>query len=136
MMKRISDGYSVTRVGYSHEYNYEGHEGWGFTFEVDANDNPIDLAPEGRINWDKCHEGKADGRKVIDMGIRRNEREERHPAIGRCDCGRTHAMGCGDIYCPCGKIYNSGGQELCDPSLWGEETGESPADIARAFGGN
>lgn len=136
MMRRISEGYGVTRVSYAHEYNYEGHKGWGFTFEVDAHGNPLNLYPEGKANWDKCQTGTVDGRKVIDMGIRREEWEERHPAIGRCDCGQTHDMGRGDIYCDCGRIYNSGGQELCDPSMWGEETGESPADIARAFSGN
>ena len=29
----------------------------------------------------------------------------------------------------CGALYNGSGQRLCDPQFWGEETGESLADI-------
>jgi hypothetical protein len=135
MMRKISEAFSIPRVAYFHEYNYEGYKGWGFDFPVDQNGNPLNVNPASQANWDKCHNGEVDGRKVIDLGIRREEWDERHPSIGQCDCGRRHDMGHGDIYCDCGRIYNSGGQELAPVSQWGEETGESPADIARAFNG-
>lgn len=42
----------------------------------------------------------------------------------------------GDVDCEkCGREYNSSGQLLAPREQWGEETGEHPADIARAFMG-
>lgn len=39
----------------------------------------------------------------------------------------------GDVACPrCGTEYNSAGQELADRRYWGEETGESLAEILTA----
>lgn len=46
-------------------------------------------------------------------------------------CGRTceRWRGEGDITCECGAEYNSAGQRLAPREQWGEETGESYADI-------
>lgn len=60
----------------------------------------------------------------------------RHPEGLQCDCGRfLDWAGFGrDYSCDrCGREYNSGGQDLAPRSQWGEETGEHPADIDRAF---
>jgi hypothetical protein len=55
---------------------------------------------------------------------------EFEPAEGRCYCGRTVVL-----YdpmtntCGCGREYNGSGQELADRRFWGEETGETAADL-------
>lgn len=53
----------------------------------------------------------------------------RHPAIGRCHCGAEVALSGFTNTCECGRDYNMSGQELAPRSQWGEETGESLADI-------
>lgn len=58
----------------------------------------------------------------------------RHYGLGECDCGNHVALGWGDSECrKCGAEYNSAGQRLAPRHQWGEETGEHPADVARAF---
>ena len=60
------------------------------------------------------------------------------PCIIKCDCGQCLEgwRAGGDVDCDrCGREYNASGQLLADRSQWGEETGEHPADIARAFRG-
>lgn len=49
----------------------------------------------------------------------------------RCPCGARVDL-CGFTNpCECRRDYNRSGQLLTDRSLWGEETGEHPADISR-----
>jgi len=50
----------------------------------------------------------------------------------RCSCGAELARyrGQGDQTCPgCGAEYNAFGQRLAPRCFWGEETGETLADI-------
>lgn len=68
----------------------------------------------------------------------RNDDRSIKPMQMRCDCGCTLEgwRAGGDVDCDkCGREYNSSGQLLADRSQWGCETGEHPADIARAFRG-
>jgi hypothetical protein len=49
----------------------------------------------------------------------------------RCDCGRIVTC-CGFTNsCDCGRDYNWNGSQLAPRRFWGEETGESYADIVR-----
>lgn len=64
--------------------------------------------------------------------------DEDSPGVFICDCGHLiedlipHGR---DFDCPvCRAEFNSSGQRLAPREQWGEETGEHPADIARAFG--
>jgi hypothetical protein len=51
------------------------------------------------------------------------------PLIVRCDCGEeVVCMGFTNT-CECGADYNWAGQQLAPRSQWGEETGESLAEI-------
>lgn len=52
------------------------------------------------------------------------------PAVGECDCcGRdVHLYGFTNT-CECGADYNMSGQMLAPREQWGEETGETAADI-------
>lgn len=51
---------------------------------------------------------------------------------GICTCGREVSFQHFTNTCDCGRDYNSSGQELAPRSQWGEETGESLADIMMA----
>lgn len=50
-------------------------------------------------------------------------------AIGRCVCGQIVELGRFTCSCDCGRDYNWNGDELAPREQWGEETGESEADI-------
>lgn len=50
-------------------------------------------------------------------------------AVGRCSCGREVLLRGFTNTCECGADYNISGQRLAPRSQWGEETGESVADI-------
>ena len=53
------------------------------------------------------------------------------PTTVSCHCGRTvHCPGFTNT-CDCGTDYNFAGVRLAPRSQWGEETGESAADILR-----
>ena len=47
----------------------------------------------------------------------------------RCHCGATLVCQGFTNTCDCGRDYNMSGDLLADRSQWGEETGETVADI-------
>jgi hypothetical protein len=49
-----------------------------------------------------------------------------------CACGRKLYCSGFTNTCECGRDYNWGGQMLAPRSCWGEETGETAADILAA----
>lgn len=51
----------------------------------------------------------------------------------RCHCGRIVECRGFTNTCDCGADYNHAGQRLAPRSQWGEETGETAADILRPF---
>jgi len=117
-------------VEYTRFYGCAGKSGAGFSFPCNEN-GEVDLEslhPEARKNYLACNDGTLD---VIDHGILKTERRWKEPAIGKCVCGRTVSLEWFTNHCDCGRLYNWNGTELDDPSTWGEETGEHPADILR-----
>lgn len=52
----------------------------------------------------------------------------------KCQCGATVVCEHFTNTCECGRDYNSNGDLLVARHLWGEETGEHPADIANLTG--
>ena len=53
-----------------------------------------------------------------------------------CECGRgVECIGFTNT-CDCGRDYNMSGELLAPRSQWGEETGESVADILAVDNGN
>lgn len=70
-------------------------------------------------------------RTLEDEGVKCFVWHYRQPAIGECECGREVDLAGFTNECECGRLYNWAGQELCHPSLWGEETGEHPADLRK-----
>jgi hypothetical protein len=119
-------------VTYHRSFHYEGEPGSGFGFDCDEQ-GTVDLealAPAGLANYNRCLRGSTDdGLVIIDAGVERREHHWREPAVGRCDCGREVDLGGFTNTCECGADYNSAGQLLAPRSHWGEETGETAADI-------
>jgi hypothetical protein len=52
----------------------------------------------------------------------------------RCDCGLQLVCSQDINPCKCARDYNMSGQVMAPRNLWGEETGEHPADILLPLG--
>lgn len=73
--------------------------------------------------------------KMHDRGVQERDLSGWEPAIGQCSCGEQVYLDRFTNTCHgCGADYNSAGQRLADRSQWGEETGESAADILAVDG--
>jgi hypothetical protein len=130
-MKIIRRSAQRTSITYSLNFTWRGDSGAGFYFPCDK-DGIVDLeaAPEAaRRNLASCLSGEFN---VVAEGVQVLENAWREPAVGRCDCGREVELAGFTNTCECGLEYNSAGQQLAPREQWGEETGEHPADIARA----
>lgn len=119
-------------VAYSREFRWRDSPSAGFSFDSDATGavDPGALKPAGRENFEKCLDGTYD---VEDAGVSVASWSYRLDAVGLCACGCKVDLGGWTNTCErCGRDYNSAGQELAPREQWGEETGESVADILRA----
>ena len=119
-------------VRYWREFALRDHAHSMYRFPSDA-DGEVDRAalPErARANYDACVAGTLD---VVDRGVWVDERRWRQPALIRCDCrGATVELaGFTNTCTRCGRDYDSGGSLLAPREQWGEETGESLAEILR-----
>ena len=131
-MKIIREASLHDAVTYHRSYHYEGEPGHGFGFNCDEKGvvDIAELAPAGLANYNRCLRGSTDcGLTIIDAGVERREHHWREPAVEKCDCGRRVVLGRFTNTCDCGADYNSAGQRLAPRSQWGEETGETAADI-------
>jgi hypothetical protein len=119
----------VECVQYSRVFNYRGEEGAGFAFDCDEHGvvDTAKMGDAGRENLRKCLAGERD---VVDRGVQKAEWHYYEPAVGRCPCGREVSL---DHHftntCDCGRDFNGSGQLLAPREQWGEETGETAADI-------
>lgn len=131
-MRIIKHAERVECVRYSRDFQWKGsHSGHGFGFQCDEH-GKIDLAalkekPAAFQNYLKClfnHE------EIQDKGTSCHEWSYIEPAEGKCSCGCTVILDSFTNTCDnCGRDYNKSGQELAPRSQWGEETGETLADI-------
>ncbi len=117
----------VTVTSYRLQYDYEGKDNHGFSFECNEQGHvdPYALHPSGRANYEACLSGSVKGSKVVNRGVEKLEHFYFEPAECRCSCGSVvvlHSSWAND--CHCGREFNGSGQELADRSQWGEETGE------------
>lgn len=130
-MKILSKRERIECCSYSHNFDYVGKApGHGFAFRCDAN-GVIDLASmadAGRANYAKCLDGTY---KVHDMGVVKSTWHYMQPAIGECEvCGEGVALhGFTNTCDVCNTDYNMSGARLAPREQWGEETGETAADI-------
>lgn len=116
-----------TKVFYCRAFDYVGHEGWGFSFDCDEHGNVLPFTPDqapAAESYRQCLTGRVGDRLVVDKGVERFEHSYRPTPYGTCQCGAIVYLD-GDtrgegIDCVCGRIYNSGGQELRPRDQWEE----------------
>ena len=130
-MRILNRRWTEVHTSYTREYDLKGGNGSGAAFPCDERGN-VDLdklEPAGRALLERVHGNPA----YVDRGACEHTRQFSHPAIGVCDaCSATVSLERWTNQCDgCGAEYNSEGQRLADRALWGEETGEHPADLGR-----
>lgn len=108
-------------------------EGCGFSFPCDEQGNPLWNEMRG-LAAANCRllmgGGSINGRNGFLPGrVEKREWWCREESLFRCECGEEFEGGSFTYACKCGRHYNWAGQDLAHPSLWGEETGEHPADL-------
>ena len=119
-------------VSYWRDFVFRHYEyaGYGFPCDADGNVEREALPESARANFDRCLSRDAD---VVDRGVRVEERRWIIPAAIRCRCGHGEVeLGGFTNTCDrCGRDYNWNGDLLAPRDQWGEETGESVAEILR-----
>jgi hypothetical protein len=126
-MKILKRSKTYMVASYHRAFDYKGEYRWGFSFACDPDGTVAAhrLVPCARDNYNACLTGVANGREVVDCGVRCDETWVRDPAVGECNHCSAHVVLYGSTNtCECGSEYNSAGQELSPRECWGEETGE------------
>lgn len=113
-------------VEYAHEFDYVDSPGSGYAFDCDAQGNLQSANPNYQVALDAVAKGE-----MTDKGVVKRERSYRHPAVIACDrCDQEVVLDSSWLNtCRCGSDYDGNGSLLAPRSQWGEETGESLADI-------
>lgn len=128
MMEIVSEAEDIVVVEHHLIYDLVDSPGSGFAFPCNKHGK---LLP-GRSDAAKehYHLAKYDDRYEF-KGVREWTHTSRQPAVGRCDCGEKVSLDGFTNPCVCGREYDMGGHILTPRYMWGEETGEHPADISR-----
>ena len=72
--------------------------------------------------------------KVRRIDYTRDDGRQVKRLVIRCDCGLEVVCAQDVNECKCARDYNMSGQAMAPRNLWGEETGETAADILRGIG--
>lgn len=129
MIEIIKKSRQVEHVRYSWVFQRVGaSRGTGFGFSVDEDGDLLGMegAAADNLLYALDHPDE-----YIDEGIEEYRWVVNEPTIGRCSCGEEVVLDGFTNTCECGIDYNWAGQQLAPRYLWGEETGEHWADIAR-----
>lgn len=121
-MEIIRQAFTSVGMEFFLNFPFNGKEESGYSFPCDS-DGVVtsSLNPTARENLRKCLDGTYD---VAKPTLEKREWRNRHPRIGRCECGAGVALQNFTNPCECGRDYNMGGQLLAPRECWGEETGE------------
>jgi hypothetical protein len=128
-MKIVRHADIIVHTVHQLSFDYRGEYAHGFTFPCNEYGNVLldELGPAALNNLDKCLAGEHD---VGEPYVETFEMAHREPAVGLCNhCNREVVLSGFTNTCECGLDYNSAGQQLAPRCQWGEETGESLADI-------
>jgi len=131
-MKIVSKRERIEYTSYQRVFDYADEPGSGFGFPCTAEGViESDMCDAAKENLAHCLTGIAwNGRKLIDRGIATHRATYIKEAVGVCcECGREVYLSGFTCSCECGADYNSSGQRLAPRPQWGEETGESAADL-------
>lgn len=132
MIEIIKESWTEEIVDRWHSFDRKDDTTCGYIFHFDANGDIVSTNPEfATATYEQLRDTGRDSEGIshIDMGMQERTQRYRHPAIGRCSCGAEITLQGFVCSCECGLEYNSCGQQLAPRSQWGEETGESVADI-------
>jgi hypothetical protein len=114
------------------EFRYLEDSGAGFGFNCNER-GQVDITTMNDAafaNYRGCLAGNVNGKAVYCDGIREWKNRYTEPGEGRCSCGEIVLLDGFTNTCDrCGADYNYAGQLLAPRSQWGEETGETAADI-------
>lgn len=141
MIRIIQRRERKTSTSYDRVFDYVDQPGRGFSFRCDEAGVILPgSSPDALRNFRECVLGTMKP-AVTDLGIRTYTHSWTEPSIGLCVCGEEVVLDHFTNTCSgCNRDYNSAGQELAPRSQWGEETGESLAEIMMAdtnpFGGD
>lgn len=127
-MEIIQNRKQVESVSYSldFEWNDTPGAGFGFNCDKDGNVDVANMSPCARENYEMCISREHD---VRSLGVKKTVHRYTRPAVGKCECGAEVVLDSFTNTCVCGADYNSSGSRLSHRSFWGEETGETAADI-------
>lgn len=100
--------------------------GAGYSFDCDANGVPTPEAAT-KSSYKALVGGQTVGFKAPEVLTHHYSYSE--PGAIRCACRREVELHGFTNACDCGRDYNMSGDLLAPRSQWGEETGESVADI-------
>lgn len=130
-MKILSYRHQVSVPHYEIFFQYKDSKslhGFGFpaleSGEIDM--ESLKKKPTSLANYYKCLNKEIE---VEDPYFKKWEHNYTEPTIGQCDCGAEVVLDRFTNSCDCGRDYNMSGQELAPREQWGEETGESYADL-------
>lgn len=126
-MKIIKRSEVIESVEYHLCFDYIEQRNSGFRFPCDSAGIVAHLNPSAAANYRLCLNNEAGAFQA--PYVQRFEHAYRQPAIGLCPCGAEVDLGDFTNTCECGYDYNWAGQRLAPREQWGDETGETAADI-------
>lgn len=113
-------------------FHYVDEPGAGFSFPCDLQGVLLTgLSPAALANYAACL-SLTQAERMVDEGVIMETWQHYEPLVIQClRCpGEVTLSDAWLSTCPgCGADYNGSGQLLAPRSLWGEETGEHPADL-------
>lgn len=101
----------------------------GYSFPCDEQGEPLPGEMQA-AGWRSYFYVLDHPEQYADRGVVKRRWACRHPAIIRCPCGK--AVSLDDAWlniCSCGRDFDGAGNVLAPRSQWGEETGESLAEM-------
>lgn len=131
MVRIISERRRVEVTRYALTFQWRSPErteaGFGFPCGADGQVIQAEMLPPARANLAHCLDGTFD---VSFEGVRNESYSFMVAAVGECvGCHQEVELGGFTNTCQCGLDYNGSGQLLAPREQWGEETGETVADI-------
>jgi len=128
----LSPGRQVEEHELRRNFHYVDEPGAGFSFPCDPQGNLLPgLSQAALTNYDTCLR-LAEAARMVDEGVVDEVQSRYEPPVIqclRCQSEVTLADAWLSTCSRCGADYNGSGQLLASRHLWGEETGEHPADL-------
>lgn len=132
MPEIIKEGHLVQKIEYRRSFVCREDPASGYSFPCDEHGSLAEMSSAARLNYEKC---QAHPEQYEDRGVQRLFWTYWDPAILRCDCGAEVVLDDSFLNtCRCGRDFDGAGHLLAPRSQWGEETGESLADILTGRG--